>query len=581
MLSVVMNKIQSIFQPQDMQKTLGWLHTLPEMAELDVLIETRQQLAKIQFETIHEAKNQIELVLQIDRNTYRHAKKETHKYLTILKINKKLESSIYNAAYLYYRQLYVSYTQFLACYQSQAKVVLAEDKINLILCRLLNAAFSMAKWRYFDDQPAPAGMWSAVHNVIRLAENLAIMNKNLFVYNFHRKETSIATILKLGFMMDTLHKGNYSRLQIQLTEQVLKIWASNPLILNKYRQDKVQFFIQLEGDKGPERIRSVEKYAEYRFWKTTRIVDKIEAYLCAADTQKPLTEFGLEKTAPPSVILKLFKKLRAEWCVEGFERQRRKESRHKNSKLLNVSHGLDDICVRLKAIDASAVLEKAEIEKAAVEKKHESVPLDFRLAQQRKTNIAPMVNIKMHQRYLGNENWWMVDESSAGFAVDLGKEYSAWIEPGVLVGFTTVDDKNTLMIAEIKSVRKLVSGIFRAGLEVLGAHSALTKVARIDENSEIEAETGYFVIDNRDSRSVNFSRLNTFSGVLVLQKNSQEDAQEKSAQQHSQKALLILPRNEYKRGSQYLIHVNGKDKTVRAGVLERKQRDWVSVAVSI
>jgi len=575
MLSVVMHKIQSIFQPQDMQKTLGWLHTLPGMAELDMLIETRQQLSKIQFETIHEAKNQIELVLQIDRNTYRQAKKETHKYLTILKINKKLESNIYNAAYLYYRQLYVSYTQFLACYQSQAKVILPEDKINLILCRLLNAAFSMAKWRYFDDQPAPAGMWSAVHNVIKLAENLAIMNKNLFMYNFHRKETSIAAILKLGFMMDTLHKGNYSRLQIQLTEQVLKIWATNPLILNKYRQDKMQFFIQLEGDKGPERIRSVEKYAEYRFWKTTRVVDQIEAYLCAVATQKPLTAFGLDKVAPPSVILKLFKKLRAEWCVEGFERQRRKESRHKNSKLLNVSHGLDDICARLKAIDASAAIENVKAEK------NDNIPLDFKLAQQRKANTAPGLNIKMHQRYLGNENWWMVDESSAGFAVDLGKEYSAWIEPGVLVGYTTVDDKNTLMIAEIKSVRKLVSGIFRAGLEVLGAHSTLTKVARMDENNETEAETGYFVMDSSDNRSVNFSQLNTFSGLLVLQNNKQEGAQEKSAQQNSQKALLILPRNEYKRGSQYLIHVNGKDKTVRAGVLERKQRDWVSVVVNI
>ncbi|WP_020167909.1 hypothetical protein [Methylotenera sp. 73s] len=562
MLSVMMHKIQSIFQPQDMQKTLGWLHTLPEMAALDVLIETRQQLSKIQFETIYEAKNQIELVLKIDRNTYRQAKKETHKYLTILKINKKLEFSIYNAAYLYYRQLYVSYTQFLACYQSQAKVVLAEDKINLILCRLLNAAFSMAKWRYFDDQPAPAGMWTTVHNVIRLAENLAIMNKNLFMYNFHRKETSIATILKLGFMMDTLHKGNYSRLQIQLTEQVLKIWATNPLILNKYRQDKMQFFIQLEGDKGPERIRSVEKYAEYRFWKTTRVVDQIEAYLCAVATQKPLTAFGLDKVAPPSVVLKLFKKLRAEWCVEGFERQRRKESRHKNSKLLNVSHGLDNICERLKAINASAV----------VERKEESIPLDFRLAQQRKNNIAPIVNIKMHQRYFGNENWWMVDESAAGFAVDLGKEYSAWIEPGVLVGYTTVDDKNTLMIAEIRSVRKLVSGVFRAGLEVLGAHSALTKVARIDKNNETEAESGYFLIDSSDNRSVNFSQLNIFSGVFITQEDGLEN---------NEKASLILPRNEYKSGSQYMVHINGKDKIVQAGALERKQRDWVSVAISI
>jgi hypothetical protein len=558
MLSMVMHRIQSIFQPQDMQKALGWLNTLPAMAELDILIETRQQLAKIEFESIHDAKYQIELVLKIDANTYRYAKKETHKYLTILKINKKIEASIYNAAYLYYRQLYVAYTQFLVCYQSQKKIVLAKDKINLILCRLLNAAFSMAKWRYFDDQPAPTGTWATVHNVIRLAENLAIMNKNLFLYSFHRKETSIATILKHGFMMDTLHKGNYSRLQIQLTDQVLKIWASNPLILNKYRQDKMQFFIALEGDKGPERIRTVEKYADYRFWKTTRIVDKIEAYLCAVDTKKPLTEFGLDKVAPPSVVLKLFKKLRAEWCVEGFERQRRKEARHKNSKLLNVSHGLDDICTRLKAISASTIASSDE--------------LDFKLALQRRNNVSPRVSIQTHLRYLGSENWWMVDESNGGLAVDLGKEFSPWVEPGTLMGYTTVDDKNTLVIAEIKSVRKQLNGTFRAGLEVLGVQSACIKVALVEVNKETEACSGYFVDDSNDDRPVNFSQLNVFSGIWVAKENTQAN---------KLRASLIIPRSEYKRGNQYLIHVDGEDKLVQAGVLERKQRDWVSVSITV
>ncbi|MES2501849.1 MAG: hypothetical protein V4545_04520 [Pseudomonadota bacterium] len=553
MLSEVITKIQSVFQHQEMQKTLGWIHTLPEKAELDVLIETRQQLAKIQFESIQQAKLQIDLVLEIDRNTYRYAKKETHKYLTILRINKKLEASIYNAAYLYYRQLYVAYTQFLACYEAQNKVVLSEDKMNLILCRLLNAAFAMAKWRYFDDQPAPAGMWSNVHKVIRLAENLAIMNNNLFLYNFHRKETSIATVLKQGFMMDTLHKGNYSRLQIQLTEQVLKLWATNPIILNKYRQDKVQFFINLEADKGPERIRAVEKYAEYRFWKTTRLVDKIEAYLCAVNTQKPLTEFGLDKMAPPSVVIKLFKKLRAEWCVEGFERQRRRESRLKSSKLLNVSFGLEDIYRRLEQIRKN---QQQQAFPSTLD--DDQTAFDLKLAQQRRNKLTA----KPAQNHLGTENWWMVDESSGGFAVDLGKEIHHWIEPGVLVGYSNDYDKNALVIAEIKSVRKQVNGSYRAGLEIIGTHCATIKVSRADSDIGTEAQTGYFVQDNTFS----FDNLNAFEGVLL-----------KNTNLFAGKNTLILPRNAYKRGTQYMIQADGKEKLVQTGVLQIKQREWVGV----
>lgn len=557
MLSGVIHKIQSVFQHQEMQKTLGWMDTLPEKAELDVLIETRQQLAKIQLESISQAKHQIDIVLEIDRNTYRYAKKETHKYLSVLRINKKLEASIYNAAYLYYRQLYVSYTQFLTCYEQQNKVVLSEDKINLILCRLLNAAFSMAKWRYFDDQPAPAGMWANVHKVIKLAENLAIMNRNLFLYSFHRKETSIAAVLKQGFMMDTLHKGNYSRLQIQLTEQILKIWASNPLILNKYKQDKVQFFINLEGDKGPERIRAVEKYAEYRFWKTIRIVDKIEAYLCAIDTQKPLTEFGLDNIAPPSVVLKLFKKLRAEWCVEGFERQRRREARLKSSKLLSVSFGLEDIYARLEHIQKNVELSVLTNPPSLDD---DQIAFDRKLALQRRNKLMP----KTTQNYLGAENWWMVDESSGGFAVDLGREINHWVETGQLIGYTNTDDKNALVIAEIKSVRKQSNGSFRAGLEIIGTHAVAIKVSCADSDRSTEVQAGYFVEED----SFSFDNVNAFEGILL-----------KNTNRHAGKNTLILPRKEYKRGNQYVTQLDGQDKLVQAGVLQMKQRDWVGVEI--
>jgi len=52
-------------------------------------------------------------VLEIDHYIYLYAKKEMHKYLRLLRINKKLEVSIYNAAYLYYRKLYIAYTQYI------------------------------------------------------------------------------------------------------------------------------------------------------------------------------------------------------------------------------------------------------------------------------------------------------------------------------------------------------------------------------------------------------------------------------------------------------------------------------------
>lgn len=551
MLSNVMHKIQTVFVHQDAGPNLGWMNTLSEMSELEALLEAQSQLAKIEFSDLAALNNKIELVLEIDRKMVRSIKKVTHNYLTSLKVNRDSESEILNTVYLYQRQLYIAYTQFLDFYLTQNKVKLNIEKVNLILARLLNATFTMTKWRYFDDQPAPVGTWDNVHKVIKTAENLAIINKNLFLYSNQIKETSIATILKRGFMMDTLQKGNFSRLQVQITEQVLKIWATNPLIVNKYKQDRYQFFIALENDRGPERVRAIEKFAEYRFWKTTRLADLIEAYLCATDTGKSLAAFGLDKVAPPSVLVKLFKKLRAEWCVEGYARQRRKEVRNKTNKLLNVSHGLRDVSQRLSAFQA-----KLEVKQSEKKPGDDSFSFDLKANVYRGGITTPQ---KMFGT-VGNENWWLVDESDGGFAVDLGKEVSDWVEAGVLVGYTSPDDKEVFSIAEIRSVRKQSDGTYRAGLGAITKNAQPLQVSRVQKGVVSESLTGYYV----DESELSLTHLSTFSSLYIQASGAEL-------------ATLIMPRAEYKRGGLYRVNIAGEDKIVVAGRNVSKQRDWIQV----
>ena len=126
--------------------------------------------------------------------------------------NKLLKQEVEALAHEYLRQLYITHTTILSEIQQNNKAGLTKEKINLVLVRYLNAAFMMAKWRYFDDQPAPFGMWANVNKVIRVAEELSIMNANIFLYDFHKKEMSIATLLKRGFMLDTLQRGSYTHL---------------------------------------------------------------------------------------------------------------------------------------------------------------------------------------------------------------------------------------------------------------------------------------------------------------------------------------------------------------------------------
>lgn len=557
MLANVVQKIQTALHRQEVQKNLGWMDTLSKMDELDAVKATIVHIAQLKFDSGATLKRQLDILLEIDRKTYRESKKITHKYLTSFKLNKKLSDDIYTVMYQYYRQLYVAYTQFLDFYLSQKIVAVDIDKLNLTLARHLNATFSMTKWRYFDDQAAPAGTWEHVCKVIRCAEKLAILNSNLFVYDFQRKETNLAALLERGFMMDILQKSNYNSLQIQLAEQILKQWATNPIIATKFQRGNHHFFINIGSDKGPERIRAVEKFADYRFWRVTRIVDLIEAYLCAVNTDKALAEFRLEKIAPTVIIVQLFKKLRADWCVEGYERQRRKQPREKKNKLIHVTYGLANICRQLGAANTS-LFEKPPV--------RDSYEFEMKFATYRNKDQSPQAYQAKHSR-VGSENWWLIDESATGFGVDLGKSYSDWIETGKLIAYSTSENRNLYVIAEIKSIRKQPNGHYRAGLEIMSTHGASVKVGRLEDHHLSEAVNGYYVDDSK----THTDEIRTFDALML---NNQDDAK-------SNATTLIVPRNEYKRGSKVLVKLQGSDKVLEMGVPLIKQREWVRVAVPV
>ena len=555
MLAATLKKLHDIFYQQDVQKSFTWIDAIAETDALEVLRRATDQLITVNFDANKMHTANIDAVIAIDKKLHLHANKVTRRYLTIAKLNKALESEIYEAVYFYQRQLYVKYTQFLDAYLVQKKTIFSEDKVNLILCLYLNATFEMTKWRYFDDQPAPIGTWTNVCKVIICAEKLSIINTPLFLYEHQKKETSIAALLKLGFMLSTLQKGNYNRLQIQLTVRILKEWATNPLLLNKYKQDIFQFYIDIGSDAGPSRIRGIEKYADYRFWKTSRLIDNIEVYLCAVDLQKPLQSFGLEKIASVESIVELFKKLRVDWCAKGYERQRRSESRNKRNKMISVNYGLEDICNRV--TDLKTQLDAEPIATQAAE----SAIYNASQAPQ----ATSVIQYTASQDKSKTEQWLLVDESAGGFAVDLGKAYSSWIEIGKLISYSAQEDVNLLIIAEIRSIKKQKNGAYRAGLAILSTQAALVEVERIDRHSFSEAASGYYI----DDGETNLKSFNTFAG-LFLDKNDDNK---------TNKASLILPRSEYKRGNKLRVNMHGDDQVFEMGAILMMQCDWVRVAL--
>lgn len=543
MLGKVIHRIQRVIHSQDLQLNANWETAIGQMTEVEVLTEMKEQLVKVCHSKSGDFNSKMQLVLDIDEKTHRKVRELTRNYLKLMNKNSDVKKDIEIAVYAFLRQLYLTYTHIIVEYKQQSSILLNTKRINLLLARYLNAAFMMAKWRYFDDQPAPVGLWSNIHQVIKIAEELTIINESLFLYDFQHKETSLATLLMRGFMLNTLQKGSYTSFQIELTDRVLKAWSTNLTISNQYNtQNEYQFFIHLDGDKSPQRLRSAKQHPDFRYWNTSRMVGLMESYLCAVNTGKSLESFNLLTMAKTEDLVDLFQKLRVDWCVTGYKRQRRTEEREVKYKRLNVSHGLDQISARINYLQHKSTVAKSLPEPVSL-----ALVMDAPLSHGYYTDQQP----NAYER----ENWTMLEESQHGFSIEMGKEISDWVKSGTLIGYSTIDNNNKIALAEIKTVRKRADGTYRVGLAKLTSNAIVLAINKVEKSTP-------FVADANCIDDENLALSETFH-VLFFDDDMIE------------KPRLIMPRYQYKRASRYRVDMNGEIHMVLAGEVVNSHRDWV------
>ncbi|MFW5431716.1 MAG: hypothetical protein ACKE5M_00540 [Methylophilaceae bacterium] len=546
MLNNVMHQVNQVFSHQALQPEVNWDDDFSGMTELEALIKVKDSLSTINLLQKASLKDNVQYILDLDEKTYRKLQNITHNYLTSVKGNKKLRTMIEVAVFEYLRQLYAVYTWVVSDCQYQNQLNFDVERINLILARYLNTIFMMSKWNYFDGRPAPLGTWSNVHSAIKEAENLSVVNKNLFLYNFQKKEISIATILERGFMLDTLQKESYTPLQLELADRVLKTWSSNPVISKEFHKDEYQFFIHLDEDNKPQRLRNAKQHPNFRYWKTAATVDLIETYLCAVDTRKSLDEFNLVTMAATEDIVNLFKKLRVDWCVKGYKRQRRKEQRVAKQNVIRVSLGIDQICaMNKKSVQINTNLTVSETQ-------HYDSSLTLAKGNTLKQPSGNQFDLS------GLQRWTMLEESDSGFSVELDEGMSILIRAGSLVGYNAIGNKSRIAVAEIKNVKKNKNGTYRVGLNKVASSVIATKLSRVQKNYKQEATPDYYVDDGEG----NLTFSTEFAGLLV-----NDDI--------AGKLRVITPQMQYKRAQRYQVNMYGENHVVLAGEVVKRNRDWV------
>lgn len=488
----------------------------------------------------------LKCLLKLDESMQESLEQLTAKRLKIKLYNRDIGLAIDAVVYPYYRRLFLEYSRMVSLSQStQLDFLQQRNELALLFCRTYHAGFNMMMWRYFDDQPAPADAWIAIHHVFKYAENSSMLYERVMLYPDAKKPVDMAVLMVNGLMLSTLQKENYNPVELHIVSRLLNDWVRQTSFEKAYAQDKYQYFVNLNQDKGAERIRAFDRTADYRYWRTDAVVTKIADHLAAIGANAVGQDSDIRGYASMRTMTKLFKKLSQDWSVHDYKRQRREIVREKVNSRLLVTSGLEHICKQLAKFQQQDT------------KQNKQPIFDIKATTLDQMHLNQTKNLLM-----GLDEWVLTDVSESGFGVDLGREPSTWVEAGKLVGFVHPKQNGCYVLAEIKHIKRQKNGAYRAGLQLISLHSLSMQLIKLDQ-TQVELSKGFYLdFDNTDNDH------NRIACVWVPPEQTQS------------KSSVIIPINEYQRNRQFKIDINGEEKTLILGHPLEMQTEWVRAAVA-
>lgn len=542
----IAKKIQSMLTNENARRHETILNQFQGLSEHACIKQALQVIADLSADTKISTETFLRCLLKLDEGMQENLAQLTAKRLKVKLYNRDVGLAIDAVVYPYYRRLFLEYSRIASLNQSTPLAFLQQrNELALLFCRSYHAGFSMMMWRYFDDQPPPADAWMAIHDVFKYAENSSILYERVMLYPDAKKPVDMAVLMVHGLMLGTLQKESYTALELNIVSKLLSDWVTAATFEKAYAQDKYQYFVNLNNDRGAERIRAFDRTADYRYWRTDTIVTKITDHLLALDAKAVDKESDIRRYASVRVMAKLFKKLNRDWSIHAYKRQRRASFRKKESNALLVAGGLEQICKQLKKFQQQG----ANHTKQAI--------FDI------KANLLEQPYQAQTKHLLtGLDEWVLIDLSDFGFGVDLGKEPSPWIETGKLVGFAHPQQAGCYVVAEIKHIKRQKNGAYRAGLQMISLHSLTMQLIKLDQ-TQVELSKGFYL----DCDDVDDDH-NRIACVWVPPEQTQP------------KSSVIIPINEYQRNRQFKIDINGEEKTLILGYPLEMQTEWVRASVA-
>jgi hypothetical protein len=284
-----------------------WIADLLSMDDICAIeILTKKLAHDFKHNVFHNAQN-IEALIYIDEKTHSIVERITQYFVLIENINHDLKTRISNAAFLYHRQLFLTYVELSKNYPHSH-----QHTLHIVLSRALKNATQMIKWQQHNHHHEPANFWSEISGIFKAAEQSALLNAKIQSYS-GLEPVSLSSAYLQACMLGSVQSVEFRPQQIEIVSRLLSTWASKISIDTAYDAKHHLFYIDTAANVPARRIKDFTAADSYRYWCFEDVNARIELCMLLIEykispKQQQMKELISEKYAAETLAT-----LAAEW----------------------------------------------------------------------------------------------------------------------------------------------------------------------------------------------------------------------------------------------------------------------------
>lgn len=502
----------------------------------------------------------INAFLAIDEKTHVIVERITTHFINIEHLSAELEERIANVTFLYHRQIYLIYNKLV-----ENLTPFESETLVLMILRAINNATQMIKWRFYNYQSAPANVWIQLSKLYLIAEKQLLLENPATSY-VHQEQSTISSAYINACMLGTLESLSFHRKQIDLVSKMLTFWTPKILIQNTYIENKHLFYIDTLTDAAAKRIRNFTPSPNYRYWCFDNVNLKVELCLSLIESNIEPKQQELHDLINNKYALETLETLKAEWSSVEYKRQRRAIERVKTSKYANATYGFDHTTTHVNQLENMRMLRLGKTYQG-------NKSLDERLASHSLVKDQTGPNVIYID--LGSQQSKIIDESPVGIGM-YSQKLASEVSLGMLMGITTSDQKHSVKIGVIRSIKPIVGNELHLGIELLSSMAEVAEVVNatmLSSKAKIKSDTNAVnapIVSRKEfNEPVTFNNADTNLSFTCLHLPKEFSV--------AKQASLIVPRLHYNKNDTYKVRVSGAVTYVKFTETLEYHENWLRV----